>query len=125
VDDGEALTGLYVDLTAHMARVDTALDGVEALEKIRSYHYDVVVADYVTPKMNGLDLFNWAIAYDLDLAAHFVFCSAAPSDELVPLCEERGLPLLRKPIGTTKLFEAVADAERRSSGLPGKDAPDP
>ena len=36
--------------------VDTALNGVEALEKLRRQHYDVLITDLQMPRMNGKEL---------------------------------------------------------------------
>ena len=36
--------------------VDLAADGEEALEKLRSFHYAVVLLDIILPKMSGIDV---------------------------------------------------------------------
>lgn len=38
-----------------MIRMDTAESGVEALEKIRTNHYHIILLDHMMPEMNGLE----------------------------------------------------------------------
>ncbi len=53
VDDDRLILKMYSRLPYD---VDTALGPVEALEKVRSGFYEVVVTDYMMPGMNGMDL---------------------------------------------------------------------
>ncbi|MEM1223043.1 MAG: response regulator [Verrucomicrobiota bacterium] len=38
--------------------VDTANDGLEALNKVKSQHYDLILSDLEMPRLNGLDLLS-------------------------------------------------------------------
>lgn len=58
VDDHSIVrTGLknLIDFESDMMVVDEAVDGVEALQKIRHGQYDIVVMDISMPKKNGVD----------------------------------------------------------------------
>jgi diguanylate cyclase (GGDEF)-like protein len=45
-------------LSLHNYSVDTASDGIEALEKIRNKDYDLVLLDIMMPKMSGYEVCN-------------------------------------------------------------------
>jgi two-component system response regulator PilR (NtrC family) len=57
VDDEKLLRDLMVKiLTKEGYRVDTAADGVEALERLRDGQYHLLVSDIKMPRLNGFDL---------------------------------------------------------------------
>ncbi len=59
VDDHAILrTGLkrIIDSTVNMVVADEAVDGQEALDKVRDNHYDVVILDISMPDRDGLDI---------------------------------------------------------------------
>ena len=56
VDDEKLLVkGIKFNLENDGYEVETAYDGVEAVEKVRSQNIDLVIMDLMMPKMNGLD----------------------------------------------------------------------
>lgn len=55
-DDDEIRELLEFDLQHSGYSVDTACDGMEALNKAVSNHYDLVLLDVMMPKMNGFDV---------------------------------------------------------------------
>lgn len=57
VDDEEMLRGLLVKiLTKEGYRVDTAIDGEDALEKLGQNPYSLLISDIKMPRLNGLEL---------------------------------------------------------------------
>lgn len=57
VEDDKDLNSSLVGLTSlFFYEVDSAFDGVEALEKYKSKHYDIVFSDILMSKMNGIAL---------------------------------------------------------------------
>ncbi len=55
-DDDEIRELLEFDLQHSGYSVDTACDGMEALNKAVSNHYDLLLLDVMMPKMNGFDV---------------------------------------------------------------------
>jgi DNA-binding response OmpR family regulator len=54
VEDDQVMRSLYIDLlTAEGFSVDTAVDGEEAYTKLSTASYDLVLLDYLLPKLNG------------------------------------------------------------------------
>ena len=57
VDDDESVRSILVlGLERAGYAVDTANDGVEGLEKLRTAKYDLLISDYQMPRLNGLEL---------------------------------------------------------------------
>jgi DNA-binding response OmpR family regulator len=55
VEDDEKLQDLLKTiLTRHTTSIDVASDGEEAIGKLQSSHYDIVILDLMLPKTNGL-----------------------------------------------------------------------
>jgi DNA-binding response OmpR family regulator len=109
VDDDEGVRYcLSVVLTETRYRVLTAADGVEAASILKSEPVDLLITDYVMPRMNGLDLIRWTRAClphvgvimitandDPAVAAAARSCGALrvllkpfPMEEILPLAEE-------------------------------------
>ena len=55
-DDDEIRELLEFDLAHSGYSVDTAIDGMEGLNKAVSNYYDIVLLDVMMPKMNGFDV---------------------------------------------------------------------
>lgn len=57
VEDDATTRTLLVGLLENLdCDVDIAADGEEALQRLQSRHYDVVLLDIVLPKMSGIDV---------------------------------------------------------------------
>lgn len=57
VEDNTDLSENIRDLLeSHQYNVDCAMDGIEALGYLRAYEYDVIVLDWVLPKMTGIEI---------------------------------------------------------------------
>ncbi len=66
VDDKPALLdSLYQLVAMHGYRADTALGGEQALEKLRSRDYDVVLLDLIMPGVSGHDVLEFASREEL------------------------------------------------------------
>lgn len=62
--------------------VDTASDGQEALEKLRSGRFDVVVLDVMMPRVNGYDVLRQIAATEPQLLHHIIIATAVPEREV-------------------------------------------
>ena len=57
VDDDESLRELLYEVISHLGHaVVTAVDGIDALEKLIEDHFDVVITDLSMPRMDGIEL---------------------------------------------------------------------
>lgn len=109
VDDDPLVTQLIVDtLTREGYRLDSAPNGVAALEKIRHQRYDLILSDLHMPQLNGVGLYL-ALTQQLDrLSERIIFLTGSTgSSELHRFLKETGLPVLRKPFTLVELLQLV------------------
>ena len=109
VDGDPLVTHLIVDtLTREGYWVDSAPNGVAALEKIRHQGYDLILSDLHMPQLNGVGLYL-ALTQRLDrLSERIIFLTGSTgSSELHRFLKETGLPVLRKPFALVELLQLV------------------
>ena len=121
VEDDDSIRQLLTEyLTAHSdVAVESARDGVEALHRISTKPYDVVVLDIMMPKMSGVDLLDSLAALRRDpsvptprsLPAVLVITSVSdgevPDRVLAEHCPEVVRGVFRKPLEMDALVEEV------------------
>ena len=56
VEDNESIRHMLVGLFAPMYRVESAADGVEALEKVKACPPQIILSDVLMPRMSGIEL---------------------------------------------------------------------
>ena len=109
VDDDPVVTELIVDTLATEGYwVDSAPNGVVALEKIQHQRYDLILSDLHMPQLNGVGLYL-ALTQHLDrLSERIIFITGSTgSSELHRFLKETGLPVLRKPFALVELQQLV------------------
>ena len=110
VDDEPLVTQLIVEtLTREGYRVDSAPNGVVALEKIQHQRYDLILSDLHMPQLNGVGLYL-ALTQQLDrLSERIIFLTGSTgSSELHSFLKDTGLPVLRKPFTLVELLQLVS-----------------
>ena len=87
-------------------QVEVACDGFEALELISKKTFDVVLADYAMPGMDGLELIESISA--LSSTLEVILVSAFPAETLVELAKEANVTFfLTKPFDVKVLHQNV------------------
>lgn len=110
-DDAILLTAIGRILREDASSVSLAHDARQALERLQSEEYDVIVSDIEMPGMNGLELLRAVRARDLNLPV--IFVTGAPSVESASRAVEYGaFRYLVKPVDRDDLRAAVAEAHR-------------
>lgn len=109
VDDDPLVTQLIVDtLTWEGYRLDSAPNGVAALEKIRHQRYDLILSDLHMPQLNGVGLYLALTQHSDRLSERIIFLTGSTgSSELHRFLKETGLPVLRKPFTLVELQQLV------------------
>jgi len=87
------------------SKVEVARNGKEALGKIDTNDYDLIVCDIKMPIMNGIQLYNEIKTRDPGLAHRFIFITGDPSIETIDFINETGNKVITKPFRIEE-FEA-------------------
>jgi EAL domain-containing protein (putative c-di-GMP-specific phosphodiesterase class I) len=112
VDDDEMLARSYSRLlTSEGYEVHLCLDGVAAIEAVRTQQFDVVLSDIDMPRLDGLGLIERLRQHDLDVPV--VLVTGNPTLETAIAAIEFGaLKYLPKPVEVSRLRSVIADAVR-------------
>lgn len=118
-DDEHIALAIRMCLEIAGYRVETAVDGVEGLEKAFSKRPHLVLLDMRLPKMNG-HLVLQALREDVRTAAIpvIVTSAAAETSEVELALEEGAQEYLVKPFAPAHLTEMVGRYVSRSAGPP-------
>jgi two-component system, OmpR family, alkaline phosphatase synthesis response regulator PhoP len=117
VDDEPNIVRLIeVNLTRHGYQVETANNGVQALEKIRASRPDLVVSDVMMPEMDGFELLS-SIRRDPALESlPVIMLTAKAGDKDVMSGYSRGADMyLTKPFNPAELLAFVKRILQSSS----------
>ena len=99
VDDEPFVAQLLVDtLVADGYEVDTAANGLLALEQIEQHVYDLILSDLRMPELDGLGLYRQLELRRPDLLQRMIFISGTIDDPTYRrFLEHAGVPVLPKP----------------------------
>lgn len=114
VEDEAALQKMFARLLRDLGTVETAANGLEALEKVRDHFFNVVVSDIDMPVISGLEFYQKALETDSDIGCRFLFCSGRVTPYIEYFCRKHGLMLLEKPFRLRQLHATVRDIIRKS-----------
>ncbi len=76
VDDEEEIREILHEFVSHLGHTSiTAVDGLDALEKLTDHHFDIVITDLKMPRMDGIELMKRIKAdfEDVDVIAVTVY----------------------------------------------------
>ncbi len=134
VEDDPSVRSLIVDiLEKQNLTIDTANDGFEALEKIRSCDYAVILLDLMMPRINGVQVAE-KLREIQSRCKPIVFLLTAghvleelPADVVHAVIHKPfDIDLLGDLIGcAVRAYEEVQQGTGGASGAPGERAPQP
>ncbi len=116
VDDDPMVTQLVIDmLRLDGYEVDTAPNGIAALEKVQARRYDLILTDLHMPELDGVGLYRELTRRQVHPPKRIIFLTGTSgTSEAHRVVQETGLPLLGKPFNVADLLELV----RRTLGAP-------
>lgn len=97
VEDEQLISDLLRGVLERENQVDLASDGEEALSKVESGRYDLIVCDIKMPGLNGTKFYESVKHINPMLANKFVFITGDPSPETMKFLNRAGNPFVIKP----------------------------
>ncbi len=111
-DEEDILWGLSEELTRNKIEVDTATNGLEALEKIKKKNYDFLVTDIRMPGLSGVELLIETKKIQPDIKV--IVMTAYGSDEIRQDVMAKGaITYLEKPFDFDQILNVILEKERR------------
>jgi len=109
VEDEEVLRGMVARVLGQVGyQVDTSPDGMEALEKIDSLHYDLIICDVRMPRLSGIELYKKLSGGNSKMIRRIMFITGDTiSGETIGFIEANDIPYLGKPFEIQELLEKV------------------
>jgi two-component system response regulator HydG len=92
--------------TTHNFQIDEAFDGINAVEKIKSQSYNLVILDVDMPRMNGLQALSVIKEHDPSIIV-IVMTAFANINDAVKVVKEGAYNYISKPIKGDELIELV------------------
>jgi len=112
VEDEPAICdGCWRVLTDEGFDVEIAVNGKVAQDMIRNKQYDFCLIDIRTPKMNGIELYQWLKEKHPQLAGGVMFTTGdVMGGDIQSFLEHAARPFLPKPFTTDELKAIVKEA---------------
>jgi CheY-like chemotaxis protein len=109
VDDDPMITELVVDMLGMEGYdVDTANNGIEALQKLERQRYDLIITDLHMPKLDGSGFYRELGQRKLHSLKRIIFLTGTTGvSEEHRFVQESGVPVLLKPFNVADLIELV------------------
>jgi CheY-like chemotaxis protein len=109
VDDDPLVSQLIIDmLSLDGHEVDTAPNGLVALEMVQAQRFDLILSDLHMPELDGAGLYRELIQRQAHSPWKIVFLTGtAGASEAHRFVENTRLPLLRKPFDLVELLALV------------------
>jgi CheY-like chemotaxis protein len=85
----------------------TALNGQEALKKVRNNYFNLVISDINMPVMDGPDFFKRAVEITPGIAKNFFFCARDITPDAEVLCNTYNIKFLKIPFALNQLHNTV------------------
>jgi DNA-binding NtrC family response regulator len=112
VDDNQDLADTFAMILKRRGfSVETAGNGMSAVDKFKEQNYDVTLMDIVMPEMNGVEAFKKI--KELQPGAPVILMTAYSDEELIQTAREEGVhQIIHKPIHIEQLIKLISEAAR-------------
>lgn len=117
VEDEETLRKLIVRyLEKNSFHVDSAADGYEAINYIKTNNYDLIISDIKMPGINGIELYKRITELKPVLADHFIAATGdVISEESNQFILKTNIPYLKKPFEMDKMYRTILAMLRKKT----------
>ncbi len=110
VDDNSDLVDTFsLILNRKGYNVDTAEDGLSAVDKYREQNFDVILMDIIMPRMNGVEAFRRI--REINPGARVILMTAYYEEEQIKTALDEGAyRAVHKPVNIVQLMEMIGEA---------------
>lgn len=110
-DEPDLLITLRMNLQRHGYDVVSAMDGEDGFKRALEMHPDLILTDYVLPKMDGIELCEKIRSCEGELReVPIIIMSALKARDVESKCLDAGAnAFLRKPYSKDDLLNLIAD----------------
>jgi len=110
VDDNEDLLETFAMILKRRGfSVQTADNGVSAVDRFKEQNFDVTLMDIVMPEMNGVEAFKKI--KEIQPGASIILMTAYSEEELIQTAKDEGASqIIHKPIRIDQLIELINEA---------------
>ncbi len=117
VDDNQDLLETFAMILKRRGyQVQTAVNGISAVDKFKKQNFDVTLMDIVMPEMNGVDAFKKI--KQMQPEAPIILMTAYSDEDLVQNAKDEGVrQILHKPIHIDQLIELINEVSGDQSIL--------
>ena len=95
--------------------VDVAKDGGEAIEKITSQSYDVIVLDLMMPRVDGVTVVKYLTEHHPDVLKNVIVLTAFGAKALTKVCPPVAR-FLEKPFDVERLMREITECAWMNGG---------
>ena len=115
VDDEKLIVkGIRFSLEQDEMQVDTAYDGLEALQKVKDHTYDIILLDLMLPKLNGLEVCQQIREFS-DIPIIMLTAKGEDMDKIMGL-EYGADDYITKPFNILEVKARIKAIMRRTAG---------
>lgn len=107
VDDDPVIARLLGIVMTPYGELEVTTRPADALNHLRSRHFDVMISDVCMPEMDGIELYQQAVQLDPEIGKHFLFFTATNQQEHLRFIAEHHIPTLKKPARLNVLQAAM------------------
>ncbi len=108
VDDQKMITDLIQSLLSRLGNIDVAHNGRDALDRIMSKYYKLIISDIDMPIMDGLSLYAAAAEKIPEIKRRFMFITGDLSPDRQRFLEKNNTRFLLKPMNISDLKDAAS-----------------
>lgn len=108
VDDDDPIRAMLAKVVERQnLSVDTARDGVEAIERIDQDGYSVILLDLMMPRIDGFGVLKHLQAHHPNKLRCTIIASAVPESEILKQCDVPIFRIHAKPFDMARLIQDI------------------
>jgi DNA-binding response OmpR family regulator len=110
VDDDDPIRTMLAKVVARQGiQVDTARDGLEAIQRLDGNSYDVILLDLMMPRVDGYGVLKHLKEHSPDSLSCTIIASAVPESEILKRFDMPVFRVHAKPFDISKLIADIRE----------------